>query len=111
MKPEIVKEDSRITVKLCGEIDHHNAAEIREHIDRDIALKKPTQVILDFSGVSFMDSSGIGLIMGRYRIIRENGGALSVRHSGGSIGRMLSLAGLSRLGISVGGEEVEKTNQ
>ena len=73
MKPEIIKEDSRITVRLCGEIDHHNAGEIREYIDRNIALRKPRELILDFSGVSFMDSSGIGLIMGRYRIIRENG--------------------------------------
>lgn len=110
MKPEIIKEDSRITVRLCGEIDHHNAAELRECIDKAIALKKPREVILDFSGVSFMDSSGIGLIMGRFRIVRENGGVLSVRHNGGSIGRMLSLAGLSRLGISVGGEKLEKAN-
>lgn len=110
MKPEIIKEDSRITVRLCGEIDHHNAAELREFIDKTIALKKPREVVLDFSGVSFMDSSGIGLIMGRFRIVRENGGVLSVRHKGGSIGRMLSLAGLSRLGISVGGEKLEKAN-
>ncbi len=110
MKPEIIKEDSRITVRLCGEIDHHNAGEIREYIDRNIALRKPRELILDFSGVSFMDSSGIGLIMGRYRIIRENGGTVSVLHSGGSIGRMLSLAGLSRLGIAVGGEKLEKAN-
>ncbi len=110
MKPEIIKEDSRITVRLCGEIDHHSAAELREQIDRVIALRKPREVVLDFSKVSFMDSSGIGLIMGRFRIIRENGGILSVCHNGGSIGKMLSLAGLSRLGISVGGEKIEKAN-
>ena len=110
MQPEIIKENSRITVMLCGEIDHHNAKELRENIDRTIELRKPKELILDFSKVSFMDSSGIGLIMGRYRIIRENGGVLEVRHSGGSIGRMLSLAGLSRLGINVGGEKLEKAN-
>lgn len=110
MKPEIISEDSRISVRLCGEIDHHNAAEIREYIDKIIILKKSREVVLDFSMVTFMDSSGIGLIMGRFRIVRENGGVLSVRHAGGSIGRMLSLAGLSRLGISVGGDKLEKAN-
>lgn len=110
MQPEIIKEESRITVRLCGEIDHHNAKDLREYIDKVIELRKPKEIVLDFSGVSFMDSSGIGLIMGRFRVVRENGGILSVRHSGGSIGRMLSLAGLSRLGISVGGEKLEKAN-
>lgn len=110
MKPEIINEDSCITVRLCGEIDHHNAGELREYIDRIIVLKKPREVVLDFSSVTFMDSSGIGLIMGRYRIVRENGGVLSVRHRGGAVGRMLSLAGLSRLGISIGGEKLEKAN-
>ncbi len=110
MRPEIIKEQSRIIVRLGGEIDHHNAAEMRKCIDKEIELRKPKEVILDFSDVSFMDSSGIGLIMGRFRIVRENGGILGIRHAGGSIGRMLSLAGLSRLGISVGGEKYEKAN-
>lgn len=110
MKTEIKKEGSTVTAVLSGDIDHNSAKGIREEIDRYIELCRPELIILDFSRVSFMDSSGIGLIMGRYRLIRELGGNVKVRHNGGAIGRMLSMASLSRLGIDVGGMRNEKAN-
>ena len=59
-----------IIAYLIGEIDHHSAAVIREKIDNTISFKKPQHLILDFKNVSFMDSSGIGLVMGRYRLMQ-----------------------------------------
>lgn len=88
-----------MTALLSGEIDHHSAAALREAIDDSIHRCKPKQLRLDFSGVSFMDSSGIGLIMGRYRLLSEYGGKLSVQGTSPVNARMIKLAGLGRLGI------------
>ncbi len=64
---QIVSENETLTVYLSGEIDHHNAKPLREKTDRVLFLKSPSSLILDFSGVSFMDSSGVGFVMGRYK--------------------------------------------
>lgn len=111
MKTELIKDGSTVTAMLSGDIDHHSARGMREDIDRYIELSRPSMLILNFSKVSFMDSSGIGLIMGRYKLMRELGGNICVRHNGGAIGRMLSMASLSRIGIDVGGEKNEKTDK
>ena len=65
-----------LTVYITGEIDHHSAAGWRTSIDREAICAHPATLVLDFSGVSFMDSSGIGLVMGRYRLVRAWEGAL-----------------------------------
>ncbi len=60
--------DKTLTVYLKGEIDHHTAAAIRNRTDSQILRHSPEELILDFSGVSFMDSSGVGLVIGRYKL-------------------------------------------
>ncbi len=60
--------DKTLTVYLQGEIDHHSAAAIRNQTDSRILRYSPEELILDFSGVSFMDSSGVGLVIGRYKL-------------------------------------------
>ena len=55
-----------VTAYLDGEIDHHSAREMRETIDRELESGNVKLLILDFRDVTFMDSSGIGLVMGRY---------------------------------------------
>ena len=60
---EIVESRGAVLVKLGCEIDHHSAKRIRERVDRELDLARPHELVLDFSGVGFMDSSGIGLIM------------------------------------------------
>lgn len=59
--------DKSMTVFLSGEIDHHNAGFLRENADKSIIKERPEELILDFSDVSFMDSSGVGFVMGRYK--------------------------------------------
>ena len=56
-----------LTAYLSGELDHHSAKEMREQIDSAVEINMPTLLILNFADVTFMDSSGIGLVMGRYR--------------------------------------------
>ncbi len=83
---------------LEGEIDHHNAIFIRKTIDRAISSKKPQLLILDFSAVSFMDSSGIGLVMGRYKLMKAIGGEIRVENLSSGAYKVMRLAGLDRLG-------------
>ncbi len=88
-----------LTAYLHGEIDHHTAVEIRETIDEAIIKSTPKKIILDFCGVSFMDSSGIGLIMGRYKLGQNIGANLKVRVKNSHIKRIMKLSGMERLGI------------
>lgn len=66
----IATENNKMTVYLTGEIDHHSAGPMREEIDFELIKKKPSRLTLDFSGITFMDSSGVGLVMGRYKAAR-----------------------------------------
>lgn len=86
-----------VTAYLCGEIDHHIAKELRENIDQSVDIHNPKLLILDFTDVTFMDSSGIGLIMGRYKKISQTGGRLEVQGASQSIERVIKIAGLDRL--------------
>ena len=70
---------------------------MREAIDRAAEGCLPKHLVLDFSGVSFMDSSGVGLVMGRYRLIRSMGGTLTVTGPSPRIRAMMKLAGLDLL--------------
>ncbi|MDD6847340.1 MAG: STAS domain-containing protein [Oscillospiraceae bacterium] len=88
-----------LTVKLKGEIDHNSAAKLRTAIDSQINALRPKLLELDFSKVGFMDSSGIGLIMGRYRSMGLIGGKIKVVNVPENIGRIISLSGISALGV------------
>lgn len=99
MKVEIVHKEQCMYVKIVGDIDHHNAKTIREKIDLEIAEKKPNELVLDFNLVSFMDSSGIGLIMGRYTTISAYGGKIAVINVNSSIYKVMLLSNLSKIAI------------
>lgn len=86
-----------VTAYLGGELDHHTAKEMRETIDNAIELNMPTLLILDFSNVSFMDSSGIGLVMGRYRNLIKTGAGLHIMGAPPHIYKMLKIAGIEKL--------------
>ena len=74
MPVQIISTPMRITAFISGEIDHHNAARIREAIDSSAEKQGPKVLRIDFSDVSFMDSSGVGLVMGRYKVVNSYGG-------------------------------------
>ena len=86
-----------ITVRLNGDIDHHTAAPIREKVDAEIIKHRPSLLILDFGGVDFMDSSGIGFVMGRYRLLKPNDAQINVVNAQPHIEKVMRLAGLERL--------------
>ncbi len=86
-----------IHVYLDGEIDHHSASLIRAGIDDAIIMRRPQMLILDFEGVSFMDSSAIGLVMGRYKLMKTHGGKIRVDNLSPSAYKVMKLAGIERL--------------
>ncbi len=86
-----------LTLTLPAEIDHHSAKPVREETDRWIAKLKPDSVVIDFSGVKFMDSSGIGLILGRYNKVAPYGGRVVVECADGRTLQLLRLAGVQKL--------------
>jgi len=92
-------EGNTLTAFIEGDIDHHNAKEIRESIDEKIEEENPNLLELDFSKVQFMDSSGIGLIMGRYKLMHAIEGKLQVINIPENIKKLIKLAGLASLNI------------
>ena len=85
------------TAYLNGEIDHHTAANIRNAIDNAAELNMPSLLVLDFTRVSFMDSSGIGLVMGRYRNLSRRGGKLHITGTSPQIYKVMKLSGIEKL--------------
>lgn len=97
MSVRIIEEENKITAFLSGEIDHHVSPSIRKDIDLAIIEKSPEILALDFSQVSFMDSSGIGLIMGRYKVMSEHGGKVLVQNPPPGIKKVMKLSGIEKL--------------
>ena len=87
------------TVWLSGELDHHAARELRRQVDLAVERNRPQRLRLDFSDVCFMDRSGIGLSMGRYRLMQLEGGSLSVTGASERLRKVMRMAGLDKLGI------------
>ncbi len=88
-----------VTAYLSGEIDHHNAPMIRETIDEYVSFRQPDRLVLDFGDVTFMDSSGIGLVMGRYRLIEGKNCALYIVNLSEHAYRVMQLAGLEKIAV------------
>ena len=84
---------------LIGELDHHSVADIRTKIDNVISYKKPNHLILDFKNVTFMDSSGIGLVMGRYRLMQNHKGSVEIRNVTTQTKKIMELAGLGSIAV------------
>jgi len=99
MAVELECRERELVARLSGEIDHHTAAPLRERIDAAVEQRNPKRLRMDFAGVSFMDSSGIGLIMGRYRQMRMINGDLRVCGASERVRLMMRMAGLDKLDI------------
>ena len=99
MAVTIEKNENTLTAFIEGDIDHHTAKEVRTLIDDSIERINPKTLKLDFSKVDFMDSSGIGLIMGRFRLMKLLNGRLKVINLPKHIEKIIKLSGLESFGI------------
>ncbi len=90
-------ESRQVSFRIHGEIDHHGAKPVREQMDEIIAKHHPLTVRMELGGVAFMDSAGLGLMLGRYTRISEYGGRLVLVDPTPGIMKILSLAGADKL--------------
>ncbi|HYE83683.1 MAG TPA: anti-sigma factor antagonist [Clostridia bacterium] len=89
--------DRLLIVKINGDIDHHSCEEIRSRIDKEITLKNPRSILFDMDQVGFMDSSGIGVLIGRYKLIANSGGKAGMINVKPQILRICEICGLQKI--------------
>lgn len=98
MPVTLKNKNSILTAFIKGEIDHHTAPEIRETIDDAFVMAENTELlVLDFSEVTFMDSSGVGLVMGRYRLVSGKGKKLRVDNLSPRDYKIMKMSGIEKL--------------
>ena len=90
-------EKNSVIYALGGEIDHHQAAKIRNELDSMIMEERPNILTFDFTNVKFMDSSGIGLVLGRNRLIAALGGKVEIIGASSSIERIFKMSGVDKI--------------
>lgn len=86
-----------LVIYITDDLDHHTVTQLREYSDRLIEAGNMKHIIFDFTDVGFMDSSGIGLIMGRYKKVMFLGGRAAVTNVGEVVNRIFSLSGLYQI--------------
>jgi stage II sporulation protein AA (anti-sigma F factor antagonist) len=93
----VEREKNAVTVYLEGELDHCNAQQIRRIMDQAIADRTVKWLILDMEQMGFMDSSGIGVILGRYKQLRQRGGKMTVKNMNRQVEKVFKLSGMEQL--------------
>lgn len=89
--------DKLLTIEITEEIDHHTVEKIRRRVDYEIQRYMPRKVIFNFNSVTFMDSAGIGMIIGRYKMASAFGGNIEMINVKPNIKRILEISGVSKL--------------
>lgn len=96
-KLEFFNNSKALVVKINEEIDHHSCNTLKDKLDVAINLSKIDKLIFDFTGVNFMDSSGIGLIMGRYKTIQKNAGKVVITGLQPTVKKIVKMSGLYKI--------------
>ena len=104
MEIEYLNKDKVLLFKITEEIDHHVVEKIRKKADFEIEKHIPRKVVFDFTKVTFMDSAGIGLILGRYKNITSLGGSLEVINATETVNKILIMSGINKV-ININKEE------
>ncbi len=86
-----------LVARIFGELDHHSADSVREGVDRELGRTGALNAAFDFSHVTFMDSSGIGVIMGRYKTVKALGGKVIIYGASGDVKRIIAMSGIDSL--------------
>ena len=97
MNSVFLEKDKTLLVEITEEIDHHTTEKMRRDLDNDITRYMPRKVIFDFNKVSFMDSAGIGMIIGRYKMVNMLGGTVQMKNVKQSIKKIFEMSGVVRI--------------
>jgi len=89
--------DKVLIVNFNGELDHHSAEETRKEIDKIYSDRRLLHIVLDLKKLNFMDSSGIGLIMGRYKNVSDNGGKLFLVNVSSRVEKIFRMSGILKI--------------
>ena len=90
-------EEKVLLIEFTEEIDHHSSEKIRKRLDYEIQRFMPKKVIMDFQKVTFMDSAGIGLIIGRYKTTSLYGGVMEINNVRGKIKKVFEMSGIHKI--------------
>lgn len=97
MKVTYNEKDKLLLLQITEEIDHHTSEKIRTRADFEIQKYIPKKLVMDFSKVNFMDSAGIGMILGRYKMITMFGGTMNMVNITQSVKKVLEMAGITKI--------------
>ncbi len=89
--------DKLLTCQITEEIDHHTTEKIRRVLDDEIERYIPKRMVFDFDKVSFMDSAGIGMILGRYKMIRMLGGSMEMINVNSNVRKIFEMSGIPKI--------------
>ena len=97
MDISVMFQKNTFIVRLQGELDHHSASEVKGLLEELIRQRGPKHLIFDFTDLTFMDSSGIGVIIGRYKLISSMGGKVYICGASRTVDRLLLMSGIKKL--------------
>lgn len=97
MRVEYNEKDKLLLLHITEEIDHHVAEKIRTRADFEIQKYIPKKVVLDFNNVTFMDSAGIGMLIGRYKTVTMFGGSINMINVKPNVKKIFEMAGILKL--------------
>ena len=90
-------EEKLLIAEITEEIDHHTSEKIRDRLDYEIQRLMPKKVIIDLKAVKFMDSAGIGLIIGRYKTTKMYGGEFEIQNVNEKLKRIFDMSGIEKI--------------
>ena len=89
--------DKLLLIEITEEMDHHTVEKIRRKVDNEITRYMPRKIVFDFNKVTFMDSAGIGMILGRYKMIKMLGGNLEMINVSKMLKKIFEMSGITRI--------------
>ena len=111
MKVTYNEKDKLLKIEITEEIDHHSSEKIRTRADFEIQKYIPKKLVMDFENVNFMDSAGIGMILGRYKMITMFGGTMGMINVHSSVKKVFEMSGITKIIPiieEIGGTEIGK---
>ncbi len=97
MRTSYKEKSKQLIFEITEEIDHHMVEKIRRKMDNEITRYVPREIVFDFNKVTFMDSAGIGMLIGRYKMIKRLGGNANLKNVSPSVKKIFEMSGVLKL--------------